>query len=324
MKNFFILIMLFVSISNSLYALGDVDQLLKQLDKTIEERQVYTDHKRSAIAQLKQRRLNAKSLEERYQLNNEIRKHYETFICDSAEYYIAENIELAGQMGNAEYLTESRLHLSFIYSLSGLFIQASEVMQQLDYKELSTEFKTFYCFNYIRFYENLIKYTDNRKLSAEYMKAEKAYRDTVMGLLGENSYTAQKEKAHKLQSNGRYEETIDLLIRLYKEQEPDSHEYAMISMGLARAYNLAGNASLGEKYLIIAAMTDIKLAVKENEALLSLAINLYEKGDIERSFNYIKVALDDAIFYNSRFRNSVISRVQPVIEETYLYRIEKQ
>lgn len=324
MKNPFILIMLFVCVSNSTYALGEIDLLLKKLDKTIAERQVYTEKKRSEIAQLKQSRLDAKSLEERYRINNEITKHYETFICDSAEYYIAENIELAGQMGNAGYLTESRLHLSFVYSLSGLFMQASEVMQQLDYEELSTDFKIFYCFNYIRFYENLVKYTDNRKLSAEYMKAEKAYRETVMNLLGEDSEVARKEEAHKLQTNGRYEEAIDVLNRLFREQEPDTHEYAMIAMGLARVYDLVGNTPLEEKYLIIAATTDIKLAVKENEALLTLAINLYDKGDIDRSFNYIKVALDDAIFYNSRFRNSVIARVQPVIEETYLYRIEKQ
>lgn len=36
------------------------------------------------------------------------------------------------------------------------------------------------------------------------------------------------------------------------------------------------------------------------------------------------MALDDAIFCNSRFRNSIIARVQPIIEETYLYKIEQQ
>ena len=45
------------------------------------------------------------------------------------------------------------------------------------------------------------------------------------------------------------------------------------------------------KRQILAAMTDIKLAVKENEALLTLAVNLYHKGDIDRSYNYIKVCL---------------------------------
>ena len=99
---------------------------------------------------------------------------------------------------------------------------------------------------------------------------------------------------------------------------------AMMSMGLSRAYRLVGEHELEEKYLILAAMTDIKLAVKENEALLTLAVNLYHKGDIDRSYNYIKVALSDAIFYNSRFKNTVIACIHPIKENTYLYRLEKQ
>ena len=36
------------------------------------------------------------------------------------------------------------------------------------------------------------------------------------------------------------------------------------------------------------------------------------------------MALDDAIFYNSRFKNTVIARIHPIIENTYLIRLEKQ
>lgn len=68
----------------------------------------------------------------------------------------------------------------------------------------------------------------------------------------------------------------------------------------------------------------MELAVKENEALLALALLLYKKGDVNRAYTYIKVALDDANFYNSRFRNTVIARVQPIIESNYLHRIEQQ
>ena len=64
-----------------------------------------------------------------------------------------------------------------------------------------------------------------------------------------------------------------------------------------------GRKELENYYLIIAAITDTELAVKENEALLSLAINLSEKGDIERAYEYIRIALDDAPFI-TRFKNS--------------------
>lgn len=324
MKTFFFLVISLFYFPAGLFSQNEVSSLLNKLDRIIIDRAVYTTDKESEITQLKQKRLHAKSLEEQYQINKEIIGHYETFICDSAQTYIAENLDLARQIGDVGLLNESRLHLAFVYSLSGLFMQATEVLQQINYEELPLHLKIFYCFSSIRFHENLIKYTDNPALSVDYIKTENAYRDMVMSLLDEHSDDYRKEKAHKFQQSGNYKDAIDIQTQLFEKQQPDTHDYAMLAMGLARVYKQAGNPLLEEKYLVLAAMTDIKLAVKENEALLTLAINLYEKGDIDRSYNYIKVALDDAIFYNSRFRNSIIARVQPIIEETYLYKIEQQ
>ena len=145
-----------------------------------------------------------------------------------------------------------------------------------------------------------------------------------MSILFDQSDEYRKEKAVKLQDKGSTKEALLILKEIYNKQEPASHGYAMMAMGLARAYRLTGNYILEEKFLMLAAMTDTKLAVKENEALLTLAVNLYHKGDIDRAYNYIKVALDDAIFYNSRFKNTVIARIHPIIENTYLIRLEKQ
>ncbi len=324
MKFFFFLTILLFGITTTSFAQDEISLLLKKLDQTIAERSGYTAKKESEITLLKKKRQHTKSLDERYRINKEIMEHYETFICDSALTYITENIELAGQIENTDYRNESLLHLSLMYSLSGLFMQAADVFRRLNYEELPVDLKVFYCFNSIRFNENLIKYIDNPVISADYIKSEKAYRDTVMNMLSPDSDDYLKEKAHQLQQSANYDEAIDILSRLFEKQKPDTHDYAMMAMGLARVNNLAGNKFLEEKYLILAAMTDIKLAVKENEALLTLAINLYQKGDINRSYNYIKVALDDAIFYNSRFRNSIIARVQSIVEETYLYKIEQQ
>src|SRR5690606_30535306 len=51
---------------------------------------------------------------------------------------------------------------------------------------------------------------------------------------------------------------------------------------------------------------------------------LHGKGDVNRAYNYIQAALEDANFYNSRFRNAVIARTQPIIEATYLAKIDQQ
>ena len=307
-----------------LHAGNKNDSLLKVLDKVISDRMVYTEKKAITLKELKLKKAQQKTLEKLYRLNTEIIHQYETFVCDSAEQYIHENIALAQKMGNEKYLLEGRLQLAFVYSLSGLFVQANDIFKSIHLDTLPDYLKAIYCWNRIRYYENLIKYTDDARFSNEYMAKKEAYRDTVMSVLYDKSDVYAKEKAVKMQDQGENEESLKILCRIYDKQKPDTHGYAMMSMGLSRAYKMAGNPELEEKHLIIAAMTDIKLAVKENEALLTLAVNLYHKGDIDRAYNYVKVALSDAIFYNSRFKNTVIARIHPIIENTYLIRLEKQ
>lgn len=307
-----------------LYANSQTDSLLKVLDKVISERLIYTEKKKDAIKSLKLEKKKQGTLEHLYRLNNEIIHQYETFVCDSAERYINENIEIATKLGNEDYLMESRLRLAFVYSLSGLFVQANDILKSIDCNTLPTYLKALYCWNGIRYYENLIKYTDDTKFSNEYVAIKEAYRDTVMNMWSDQSDEYLKEKAVKLQNKGETEEAIRILSDIFRKEQLETHSFAMASMGLARVYKLAGENEQEEKYLILAAITDTKLAVKENEALLNLAVNLYHKGDIDRAYNYIKVALDDAIFYNSRFRNTVIARIHPIIENTYLYKLEQQ
>ena len=308
-----------------LCARNENDSLLKALDKIISDHLVYTERKKATIEELKLKKTEQNTLNNLYHLNIEIIHQYETFVCDSAERYIHENIGIAEQMGNQEYILESKLQLAFVYCLSGLFVQANDILKLIQCDNLSVDLKSLYCWNRIRYYENIIKYTDDARFSEEYVQLELAYRDTVMGILNPQSDEYLKEKAVKLQYDGKLDEALQILYKIYDKQKPETHEYAMMAMGLARLYKLVGKKEEEEKFLMLAAIADTKLAIKENEALLTLAVNFYHEGDmIDRAYNYIKVALDDAIFYNSRFKNTVIARIYPIIENTYLYKLEKQ
>jgi hypothetical protein len=305
-------------------ASGKSDSLLMALDKIIANRTVYTEQKEAKIKDLKRQKQRLRSQEERYYINEEIIDNYESFVCDSAEVYIYENIAIAKALANDNFIIESKLRLCFVYSLSGLFVQATDILRSFDYNRLDEAQKRRYCWDYIRYYENLIKYTDDSKLSAGYEKDIERLRDSLIGILPEGSEIYLKEKAFKLQKQGKYSEALEILADIFRQQDPNTHSYAMAAMSLAKIYRMTGEKALENKFLMLAAISDIKVAVKENEALLVLALNLFEKGDINRSYNYISVALSDANFYNSRFRNTVIARVQPVIERNYLNKIDKQ
>lgn len=302
----------------------EIDSLLQRLDQTIAKRAVYTAEKEQKIDEIKRLLTHEHSLEKRFQLNNTLIVEYQSFICDSALGYIDRNIQLANALDNREFMDESRLRLAFVLSISGLFTQAFEVFDAIEYDGLPHYLKVLYCWSYIRYNENLIKYTDNPKYEGVHIREIARCRDTLMNLLDEDTDMYLKEKSFKLKAEGAFEASAEIQAELFKNVPADSHGYAMSAMGLSMIYKELGNQALQEKYLLLAAITDVRLAVKENESLLNLAMYLHGKGDVNRAYNYIQAALDDANFYNSRFRNAVIARTQPIIEATYLAKIEQQ
>ena len=315
---------LLVCTSLRLEAAGEIDSLLRVLDRTVAHRAVYVGAKQVVLDSLKELRGKAASLDELYRLNDQLIDQYSTFVCDSSERYIHENLRLAQQLGNREYSYSTRLKLAYTYSVSGLFVQADREFRSIPFDSLPGYLKAVYCWNRIRYCENIIRYTDDTRFSGEYISEIDACRDTVMGLLPANSREYEKEKAVKLQNRGMAAESIEILRRVFRYETPGTHGYGMMCMGLARAYRLAGNPEMEKKYLIQSAIIDLRLAIKENEALLSLAVKLHGEGDVERAYRYVKVAVEDAMTYNSRFKNTVISRIYPIIEDSYLYDLERQ
>lgn len=239
MKYTLCFILFIISSVLQLCARNENDSLLKALDKIISDRLVYTERKKATIEELKLKKTEQNTLNNLYHLNIEIIHQYETFVCDSAERYIHENIGIAEQMGNQEYILESKLQLAFVYCLSGLFVQANDILKLIQCDNLSVDLKSLYCWNRIRYYENIIKYTDDARFSEEYVQLKEAYRDTVMGILDPQSDEYLKEKAVKLQYDGKLDEALQILYKIYDKQKPETHEYAMMAMGLARLYKLA-------------------------------------------------------------------------------------
>ena len=303
---------------------NEIDSLLRVLDKTIAERAVYTAEKEQKIDEIKRVLQNERSPKERFQLNNRLIGEYQSFICDSALRYIDRNIQLANDLNNREMIDESRLRLAFVLSISGLFTQAFEIFDTIEFDALPHHLKVYYCWGFIRYNENLIKYTDNPKYNAVRLAEIAGCRDTLMNLLSKESDMYLKEKSFKLKAEGAFQASADIQLTLFTNEVVGSHGYAMSAMGLSMIHKELGNQRLQEKYLLLAAITDVRLAVKENESLLNLAMYLHGKGDVNRAYNYIQAALEDANFYNSRFRNAVIARTQPIIEATYLAKIEQQ
>lgn len=68
----------------------------------------------------------------------------------------------------------------------------------------------------------------------------------------------------------------------------------------------------------------MKSAVREYISLRKLAVLLYQEGDIDRAYSYLKLCMDDAVFCNARLRILEILQIFPLINDTYQQKAEKQ
>ena len=84
---------------------------------------------------------------------------------------------------------------------------------------------------------------------------------------------------------------------------PESHMYAMAAYVLSKAYGNNKLWELQERYLLLAAISDVMSANNESRALQDVALSLYKsKKDLDKAQKYINQTLKDANVYNSRLR----------------------
>ena len=89
---------------------------------------------------------------------------------------------------------------------------------------------------------------------------------------------------------------------------------------LSESYRLKGDKEKRKKFLIVSAIADMTTAVREYISLRKLAILLYQEGDIERAYSYVKICMEDAAACNARLRKLEILEIFPIINDAYQQR----
>jgi hypothetical protein len=121
----------------------------------------------------------------------------------------------------------------------------------------------------------------------------------------------------QLLSQKKPDQAIALLLPYFETIEKSDPNRAVIAYLISENFKAKKEKEQEKKWLAISAISDLELVKKENISLRELAFILYEEGDIESAYEYIKRSLDDAVFCNSRLRTYEISKMLPIINETY-------
>ena len=291
------------------------DSLLKELDKTLAERQRYEAVKREEISKAQSDYERSKSDSDRYNALRGLYEAYRSFRIDSALIVSDTRLAVARRMGVRSKIASASLNLAESYVKSGL---ADEALRILD--TLSTEHLEDYHLKYRNsIYSNAYSLkSQTALLPADRIAAlEKLrrHREEILTTRDKESRGYYTLRAEQLKDAGMPDQAVAMMEEA--DRKFDFSNDAAMQYSLGEIYLAAGQKEKAKNALTKAALIDITTGVREYRALILLASLLFEEGDVERAFNYINCAFEDAHFSNAYLRTPEILAYMPVIDQAF-------
>lgn len=316
MKKYWLIIILLLWVLE-LLAVNSIDSLFIGLDHTLSNSRLYMEQKENRLDRQKMQLTQALSSDIQYDIIHRIIEEYKSYKSDSALVYIHKNIQLANRYTNMNWLIHTKLQYAFVLSSSGLFTEAESVLKSIPYRQMDPEMLIEYYKGWELLYINLCIYQEGKQMVTDYIQLIRECREAILHALPDSAPDQLYYKYLIANSDNKSDSALIYLESHVQTLHPGTHEHAKKMYHLSALHKKMGNTERQIADLILAVMSDIKDAIKENRALLELAIWLYDQGEIDRAYSYIQYALDDAIFYNARLRYFEISKALPMIAFAY-------
>ena len=294
------------------------DRLYQTLDSLIERHDEIVAAKESQIMTLS-KGLQGVTLtpEQEYDKNLRLYDEYLAFRFDSAYYYINRNIQSPLATTDADRHAASAIRLAHILSVSGIFNNARLLLDSIQPARLSTETRVLY-------YNQRAELNLYRSEMAQYTPYFMNYIDSAQYFRQLLLQIAPKESFEYMTSRASYtceQGDVDGAVRQFEQYLPTlqsgDRRYSIVASTLAYFYWKNNNPKQQEYYLLLSAISDLRGAILENNALRELASILMERGVYERAYRYLSRASNDAQQYGSRLRSMQVARLAPVITKAY-------
>lgn len=324
-----LLICLMLSISGQraeAFTKENVDVKLAMLDKAISEHGRYKDVREARIARLKQQLSQVDTTSaDFFRWNGEIYKEYQPYLCDSALHYLNRNLRWAERQREKVRADEIRLELVYLMASTGMYQEASELLGQVRRSALPDSLLAGYYRSSWRLYCESMLYTQDPSFRRRYRQQALCYEDSLRQVLDPNSALGLEKAEAQWRGKGKWEEALEVNKVRMDRTKPDTPEYALVTYQRSLSSKWPYVDEEDEKYwLAVSALTDIRLAITDHASLWNLAERLYEEGDIERAYRYIRFSWAETNRYNARSRSLQTAGILSLIDLTYQALQEKQ
>lgn len=304
-----------------IYVKGDNSQLYEQLDAALAQREHYVELKEKSLNDIKQGAKYVTSDEDKLKLYEQLANDYKAYEYDSAMTYVNKGLNLAQKSNNILFNKRFQLSRTSLLITRGFYAEAKEILQKIEPKEEPRDYQfQYYCTLY-GLYNNWSTYCENNNFSKDYDQLKVKYLKKAIELSPKKDafYYYLLGESYYFSNNPNNNKTIQYYKKALSMEKPDSRLHAMTAFALAEVYKKANNPELMEHYLLVAAISDITSATKENVALQDIALFIYKHKtrSLKKAQEYINISLEDAYAYNNRLRRIEISSKLQMITNAY-------
>lgn len=219
-----------------------------------------------------------------------------------------------------EYETDEKLQRHILidearmYGMMGLYHKAYVCLSEIDLSVCDDELRLLYYNVMHAVLDWRADYASRTvpSLSRQMRLQAAVYHDSLLMLEpdAENRTIISTNRAY---DNGQYAQCIDTLLHLLTYCNDGLRVFAYSR--LSQAYGQINEPDLQLRYLILTAIADIRAGVTEYMALPELAGRLFGMGDVDRAYEYMFCALEDATLCKSNLRTIESSSFFPIIEQ---------
>ena len=300
------------------------DSLLLKLDQAIKERPIYREQKELKLVELKRQLHRQIPDEERFAILGTLLDEYRSFNTDSALHMAEEREQIAIRLGNREYIDNARMNKADVLGMTGMYKEVMDLMRNIHIDRLPVDIHPYYYHIYRTVYGLMADYAVTAYEKKLYTELTDKYRDSLLLVNKDNLLIHTLIQSDQYNVRNEYDKAIRLLTDYLALQKDYEHDVAICAYTLSESYRLKGDKEKEKEYLIVSAMADMKTAVREYISLRKLAVLLYQEGDIERAYSYVKICMEDAAACNARLRKLEILEIFPIINDAYQQKTEKQ
>lgn len=320
MRHLFVIIITLL-MTQPIYVKADNNQLYEQLDAALAQREHYVELKEKSLNDIKQGAKYVTSDEDKLKLYEQLANDYKAYEYDSAMTYVNKGLNLAQKSNNILFNKRFQLSRTSLLITRGFYAEAKEILQKIEPKEEPRDYQFLYYYTMYGLYNNWSTYCENNEFSKNYNQLKVNYLKKAIELSPKKDafYYYLLGELYYFSNHPNNSKTIQYYKKALSMEKANSRLHAMTAFALSEVYQKANNLELMEHYLLVAAISDVTSATKENVALQDIALFIYKHKtrSLKKAQEYINISLEDAYAYNNRLRRIEISSKLQMITNAY-------